>query len=366
MKQALKTRQICLFFIAFAPITKLFMLPSVVASLARNDGWITACINLALDLVTLFVINLVCAKNNLTFIQLLESAFGKIGGKVICFLYAVYFLLKGFMPLQEQKEFVKLSLYINLPTDLFFLPFFVLSSYLCLKPLRAIGRLADICWLFTLAGYLLLIFLSISGVDFGAIMPVGVNIKGAIKASYHSLNWWGDCVYLLFFMGNFARQKRASVKIILSYVLSGVIVIVAFIFFWGTFTYIAFRQKFAMTELSKYTTVINNVGRFDYVGILFILFSCTFSLTLPLYFCCRLLNYVFSWKSPWISPIITNGLSLFFTLFLHQRLSTTTFIFQRYFSLVFLVFSNILPLFTVFIKAKKHTDKGDCYEPNKT
>ena len=81
MKQALKTGQICLFFIAFAPITKLFMLPSVVASLAHNDGWITACINLALDLVTLLIINLACAKTTLLLYNFWKARLEKSAGR---------------------------------------------------------------------------------------------------------------------------------------------------------------------------------------------------------------------------------------------------------------------------------------------
>lgn len=359
MKQ-LKTRQICLFFIAFMPITKLFMLPSVVAEIASEDMWISAVFNLLVDMLTLAVILWVCRKCDCDFFELLEKSFGKTVAKIILFVFAIYFFSKAFIPLQEQKEFVKLSLYINLPTDLFFLPFFLVSFYLCLKPLRIFGRIADILWLFTIVGYLLLIVLSVNNVDWAALLPIGARgIKSVAEGSYHSVNWWGDCAYALFFIGNFAHGKKASVKILLSYLIGGIIVIIAFIFFWGTFTSIAFRQKFAMTELSKYTTVINNTGRFDYVGILFILFSCVFGLAIPLYLTCNILQRIFPLKRTWIIPLCVNLLMAILLIALNQYMVTLTQFFSNVMGVFFIIMGNLLPLLTVcLIPARRKYEKN--------
>ena len=123
MTNQLKTRQICLFFLAFMPITKLFMLPSLMAEYARQDMWLCALCNLALDGLTLALVLYTCKKNDKDFYGLLVDNFGKTLAKVIVCAYAVYFLLKAFLPIQEQKEFVNLSLYINMPTALLFWPF---------------------------------------------------------------------------------------------------------------------------------------------------------------------------------------------------------------------------------------------------
>ena len=354
MTKQLKTRQICLFFLAFVPATKLFMLPSLMAEYARQDMWICALFNLALDGLTLGLILHTCKKTNKDFYGLLVDNFGKTLANIIVVIYAVYFLLKAFMPIQEQKEFVKLSLYINMPTDLLFLPFFIASFYLCIKPLRVFGRVSDIVWFFALFGFLLLVFLSVSNVDWGALLPVGeTGITSITNGSFRALNWWGDCAYALFFIGNFNHGKKANAKILLTFLACGLMVIFAFMIFWGTFTSIAFRQKFAMTELSKYTTVINNVGRFDYVGILFILFSCVFSLSIPIYFACHLLQQVFNPKKRWIIPLVVNALFMFFMLLLNQKMNTVTHFFITVMPLVFLIMGNLLPALTVFLKIRQ-------------
>ncbi|MBR2870191.1 MAG: GerAB/ArcD/ProY family transporter [Clostridia bacterium] len=358
MKQ-LKTRQICFFFIAFMPITKFFMVPSILAGQAHEDMWICSVVNLLLDLFTLTALTVVCKRENTDFITLLKNKLGEKGAKVVLFIYAIYFFTKAFLPLQEQKEFVKLSLYINMPTDLFFLPFFLASFYLCLKPMRVFGRVSDVLWFFTLSGYLILIALSFNNVDWTSLLPVGARgVKNVLKGSYLTANWWGDCVYLMFFIGNFAHGKKASLKIILCYLLSGVIVLFAMIFFWGTFTSIAFQQKFAMTQLSKYTTVINNTGRFDYLGILLILFSCVFGLALPLYFCSSLLQEVFPLKKRWIIPLVVNVLILVLMTALNRFMATVTLVIQNYLSLFFIIMANLLPLFTLLLKNKEKTNEN--------
>lgn len=359
MQKQLKTRQICFIFIALMPITKLFTLPSVLAISAKEDMWISSILNLALDLITLSILALLSQRTQKNFFELLEDVFGKVGSKIIMALYAIYFMLKVYIPLQEQEEFVKLSLYINMPTDLFFLPFFAVSFFLCIKPLRVFGRVADIVWIFTVVGYLLLIFLSISNVEWQSLLPIGAQgVQSVIKGSYNSFNWWGDCAYMLFFIGNFKSGKSASLKIVLSYLVGGLMVILAMVFFWGTFTSIAHRQHFAMTELSKYTTVINNTGRFDYVGIIFILFSCVFALSLPLYFASQLLNRIFNFKQGWICPLIINLLALIGMLALNQYLVSVSAFFENFMSPVFFVMSNLLPILTLCLVKKRSLDEN--------
>ena len=353
MKQ-LKTRQICLFFIAFSPMIKLFYLPSLLAGVAYEDMWICAILNLLLDLTTLLPLLIVCQREEKDFITLIKENFGVSGAKILFVLYALYFFTKGFLPLQEQKEFIKISLYINLPTDLFFIPFFIASYYLCLKPLRVLGRVSDICWFFTLIGYLVLMCLTVNNVDFFAILPVGAQgVKKILKGSYYASTWWGDCVYLMFFIGNFKGGRKATKRIFLSYVFVGLLVVLALIFFWGTFTSIAPEQKFAMTQLSKYTTVINNTGRFDYFGILFILFSSVFSLALPLYFTSMLLNEVFSINRKWIIPLIVNLSMLILTISLNEYMASLTNFIQEYMSAIFLLMSNVLPVFTLLLNQRR-------------
>ena len=323
MTKQLKTRQICFFLIAFLPVTKIFTLPSILAENSAEDMWISALISLTVDFLTLSAVVFTCRKTNMNFYELLENSIGKIGKNIVLLLYFVCFMLKAYLPIVEQKEYVELTLYTLTPATFYFLPFFFACFYFCLKKLRVLGRASDVAFLITLIGFLILFALSISNADFSAILPIGASgFNKIISGSFKSLTWFGDSAYLLFFIGNFKYEKKSGVKIVISYIISAIIVLGFMLTFYAIFTSIAHRQRFALTEISKYTTVINNLGRFDYLGIVCVLFSSVISLSLPLYFCTQILNHIFKFKKIFIAPLITVGTQFIAVIFLSKYMAS--------------------------------------------
>ncbi len=354
MTKQLNTRQICLFFIAFLPISKLFTLPSVLATFANEDMWISAILNSLLDLGTLIALIFVCKRANTNFYGMLEHVFGKIGAKVIVGLYFVYFMLKAILPINEQKDYVEFTLYTLLPTTFYFFPFFIVALYCCTKKLRVIGRVADIMWIVTLTGVSLLFVLSISNTNFTAILPVGANgLTNILKGSFNGISWFGDSLYMLFFVGEFTYKKKDGIKIILSYIAGILIVVFFMIIFYCIFTSIAHRQRFALTEISKYTTVINNTGRFDYLGILMILLSNFFALSTPLYFGARTLEYICGFKKSWIATTIVVTIQFAISVFLYQYFYSIEKFIVNYASYFFLLMANVLPILTLLLTIKR-------------
>ena len=240
----LKTRQVCFFLIAFLPITKFFSLPSLVAKGAGQDMWISIFISLLLDFLTLLPIVFACKTSNKGLFEILEETFSKAGAKAIAVLYIIYFIVKAILPLNEQKDYVDFTLYTLKPSIAYFMPIFVLGFYMCFKKLRFLGRLADIVWLITINGFLTLVVLSVSNADFSAILPIGVhNTTDILSASFNSLSWFGDAVFIMFFIGQFKYEKGSTVKILLSFLAGAVMVLSFMIIFYSIFSYIAFRHR---------------------------------------------------------------------------------------------------------------------------
>ena len=355
MNFQLKTRQVCLFIIAFMPVTKLFILPSVLATHAKEDMWISATINLVLDFITLLLVINACKRAKTDFFTLLENNLGKPLSKIVIVLYFFYFMLKSIVPLNEQKDYVELTLYTLMPSKFYFLPFFAVTFYFCCKKLRIVGRSADLFWLFTIVGIVLLISLSIPNADLEAILPIGgQDAKSILSGSYVTLGWFGDASYLLFFIGNFEYKKKDGLKIILSYLIASVAIIAFMIIFYCVFTSIAFRQRFALTEISKYTAVINNIGRFDYVGIIPILLSSIFALSIPLFLSAKILDHLFKFKKTWISALIVSATEFFILVFFTQYYLSIERLVMNYLSVFFLVMANVLPIFTALLKNKEN------------
>lgn len=362
MQYQLKTRQICFFLIAFMSLSKIFVLPSLLSDTAGEDLWISALFNIAIDLLTLIAIIYACKKTKCDFFTLLESNIGKVGAKIVLALYFVYFLFKSILPIFEQKEYVELTLYTLKPNVLYFLPFFILAFYICTKKIRVLGRISDVLWLITINGIVTLFALSLNNADFSAILPIGAQgFSNIASGTYSALNKFGDCVYVMFLIGQFEYKNKDGLKIVLSFLVSAFIILAFMIIFYSVFTSIAFRQRFAFTEISKYSTVINNLGRFDYIGIILILFSNVFALTLPIYFCTRTLNRLFAIKNAFISPAIIIGLLLVLVVFFGQFIVSIENFIVVIAGPFFFIMSNVFPiLICIFSKkgVKNSYEKG--------
>lgn len=354
MEKQLKTRQVCLFFIAFLPAVKLLKLPSVICSVANEDGWLSALTSLILDFTVLLVLLISCRKTDKTFFELLKDSFGSLIAKTVYLLYAIFFSVKSIIPLSNQRAFNDLTLYTSRPSVIYFLPLFLFFFYLATKKMRVLGRLADVFWIITLSGLCLILALSVGNADFSAILPVGANgAENILSGSLKSLNWFGDCLYFLFFSGNFEKSKNYGLKISLSYFFSGLSFVFFMVVFYGVFTSLSGKQIFALTDIAKYSTVISNTSRFDYIAIFLLTFSNVIGLSLPVFFASYCLNVAIEFKKTFVSPLIIT-LSVFllgllfdyYAVFIENNLKT-------FLTAVYLLFSSVIPFFSFILTLKK-------------
>lgn len=361
MNNTLKARQISLFFIAFLPITKLFMMPSVIAKISAEDMWISILYNILFDFLTLSLIVMLTRNKKTDYFDILEKSFGKIPAKIILSFYVLFFMCKCIIPLCEQKDYIVKTLYITSPDSITFAPVFIVFFYLSIKNLRVIGRCADVAWFFTLLGLILIFGLSVPNIDLETILPIGGSgMSNILKGSYSGLLWFGDCIYFMFFLGEFKKEKNGDAKILLGYAVSLLIVLIFGIIFWSTFSSIAFRQRFALTEISKYMTIINNVGRFDYIAIFFIIFADVFALAFPFYFSSLILNRIFPIKHRFIYPILLCAAQLSFMLFFSEYYYFFETALLNYGGIFCIMFSYVIPIISICIfKFKK---KENLYE----
>lgn len=367
MNKELKTRQVCLFMFAFFPVVKLFMMGSVISGYAREDTWIAVLINLTLDFLSILAIVYCAKKTDKTFFELLQDCFGKVGSKIIIFAYFLFFMMKGILPLNEAKDYMRLTLFVTKPNINNFLPFFAFAFYLCLKRIRVLGRIADLCFSLTLMGFFLIFFLSLDNADFLAMLPIGAQgIKQIGLGSLSSLNWFGESVYILFMLGEFKYEKNSGLKILLSYGGTAFIIILFSLSFYAVFSSIAPMQKFSLTEAVKYDNAINFTGRFDYLGIIFILFSNFFAMTLPMFFACKCLDKVFNFNLKWIPTLITITIQFIIVVFFGNYFySIENFIINKA-GIIFLIFGNILPMLCpLLLKNKKRQEKDKSIHPIK-
>ena len=358
MIKAVRTRQICFFYIALMPVVRFFSAPSIICGFSREDLWLSAVINCLADVITIAVLYFLLKNENCDFFSLIEKRCGKVFAKTVAALYFLFFMLKTIIPLSEEKNYIELTLYITAPNVTTFMPVFAAIFFLCVHRLRVIGRIADGVFIIAVIGYALTFFLSVSDTDFAAILPIGANgAKNIFIGAYSSSAWFSDGAYFLFFIGEYSKSKRDGLKIILSAAISALIVVAFMIIFYGTFTSIAQRQQFALTELSKYTTAINNMERFDYIPIFALLFVSVFSLALPFYFATELLTRLLPVKR-WVAAIITCALPAAVLLFFGEYFYSIENFILNVASGYFIFFGCVFPIAAAaFIKIQGNKEK---------
>ena len=259
----IKLRQICFLFAAVMPVTKMIIYPATVSYYAKNDLLLSAALNLLLMGAVLALVVFLSYRTDMTFFDLLQNTFGRVAARVIYGIFALFFALSALLPLMEQKGFVTQIFYENIPSVIAFAPFFGVSFFACVKGFKTIGRAADIALPVFAACFAVIILLALPEADFSALLPVGGGGEGIFRGSLYGLNWYTECLYPLFFLGHFKREKGAWRKVGLSFLLGGAALLLFLGTFYGIFADIAVQQQNAIAQISKYTTAFTSLGRID-------------------------------------------------------------------------------------------------------
>lgn len=356
-----RIRNVCLFFIAFLPATKIFLLPSVLVKVAGSDMWISSVINVALDALTLICALVLWQRyKGRDYYDILTLNIGKVGAKIVYALYFIYFFIKAYTLVNEQKLYVERTLYENTTNFFTFLPFFFFCGYIASKKLFVLGRLADIMFLCTVIGLVILYALAFSNTDFGAVLPVGVNGAGKIvKGAFSSFNWFGDAVYLFFLMGRIPPEKKAYAKLVPSYFAAGIFPVLCMLMFYGIFSSVAARQEFALTEIAKYSVAINNIGRFDYIAIFALLFSGSVAMCLPLYFATECIVKITGIEKKIYVSMGVSAAMFLLILLMHEHYASALSVSISSMAVFYMVMSNVVPLLSLFLRKGAKDEQKD-------
>lgn len=357
-KNKLKIRQICFIFLAFMPVTKIALLPSVLAGFCAERLWVSAILSFSLDTIVIFIALYLCNKHgNQTLFYILEKSFSKTVAKCVYCGYGIYFILKAVVPLLEQQDYVHNTLYEISPSVLIFLPLFLVSFYQSIKGLKIIGRCADACVWLTAIGLGMVFFLSVSEADFTNILPIiqKPTYKPVI-GSFKSVIWYSDSVYMLLFLGHFKEEKHQVFKIVGSYILSSVVIVLFLILFYSCFSSVADTRFFATSELTIYSLAITNSARFDYIAIFLLMFSQVFAIILPIFLATKCFERAFGLKQALIPAIIINLILAIFTVLFTGKLFQVLAVIADYLSYLFIFFGYTIPVLLVFIPKEKKVE----------
>ncbi|MBQ9781723.1 MAG: GerAB/ArcD/ProY family transporter [Clostridia bacterium] len=351
----LNSRQLCFIIITTASVGKLFFMPGLLSGLAEEGLILSALINYAIDfMLLLFILNAYKREENFSFYTMLESSYGKVLSKAIITLYAVFFVLKVFIPMIEEKNSIELTFYETQPNVLTYIPVFAITFYVSLKGIKSFSKSMEIVTILFFIGILLIYSLSFNVGDYDNLLPLFARSpKQLFDASFKTLLWFGDPIYILFFLNEVKKDNKITSKIIISYVISILIIIVTLAIFYAIFGSIAKRQFYAPIKMSKYSITLSNIGRFDYVGTLLLSFASIFLISMPLMFSSSMIKRVYDFKKSYTAPLIVNGIALALTLIFENGFFNVLSWFQNYGIYPLILFTYLIPIITFIVYRRK-------------
>ncbi len=348
------TKNLSIIVIIGFTLGKLFVLPALLASMVNESLWISTAINLIIDFLLLLLVCYLLNNTDKTIYQLFDCSFGKNGAKILSFLYAVFFISKSFIPIIEQKNTIELTFYETQPTLFTFMPFFIVAFYIAIKGLKPFAKSIEFClWIF-IFGLAVTILLSFSAGNYTALLPLfSKSPKTLLTASFKSLLWFGDPVFLLYFLGYVKRDKNSTKKLTLSFLCYSLITISIFVIFYAIFDGIAERQYYAVLKMSKYSITLSNIGRYDYIASLLISAINVYLTSLPLLLATICLNDCFSFKNKFTSPVITFLVIITLTLLTQNHFFPSIKFAQDYLSYFFILMTYIIPLILLIVLKRR-------------
>ncbi len=359
----INVRQLSIIIAVIFSVVKFFVLPAHVSGFSHEAGWMALFVNFSLDFL-LLLICLYVVKNqpHASVYETSVKFFGKTFTKVVFVLYAVYFLLKAFIPILEQKNTISLTFYESQPTLLIFMPFFIVAFYIIIKGVNAFARSIEIIsWLWAI-GLLIIFALSIPAGKYASLLPLFQPANKVLSGTINSLLWFGDPVIILFLAEFLSEKKDIYKKPIIAFIVATVITLLLVIVFYSVFQGISERQYYAPIKMSKYSITLSNIGRLDYFGSMMFSVVSVYGMTLPMLMATICINKVFSLKNNVIVPIIITVIELVAVYIFQNEIFTNIEFFQTYILPFMIIVCYLLPLIlffgVTFYKNKKLKLKG--------
>ena len=343
-KNNIKVKQICALFICLLPLSKIVSAPAMIAETYAEKMWLPPLVWFSLELLFIgFVFVLDKIHGGKTFFDILSNEYGENFAKAVYFFYGVFFLIKSFLPLIEHKALIETAFYEILPSTPIFYPLFLVTFYISLKGLKALGRAAEFCLPLCWAGLITVMFLAVPSGNAEALLPLFYGHKNGAIGLLSTVSWFGDALYFLFFMGHFEKEKRSVLRVLSSYAIPAVFTLGFFLCFYAVFVFVAPTQLIAVKEVGIFSVTLQNVGRFDYIAVFLIALASVLSVSFPIVSSVKMFERAFSVKKAFIPALVINAVLLIATYLFAHKYRLIADIYRKYLYPLF-IFVFILPL----------------------
>ncbi len=210
--------QLALLIITVIASTSVLFLPSVIVQEAGRDSWIFI-FPLAFGLAAAYLcVSLGLCFEDKSIIVYANEIMGKYIGSFIAALYIFFFIWLNTLVVRQFSIFINTAFMPETPELTFKIIIILLAAYAVKNGIEVITRSNQFMFPIFVIFYSLIIFFSLSEIDFTNFLPVLENgIKPVIKGSIAPASWIAEIILLLVLIPNInqpSELKKNSVYII--------------------------------------------------------------------------------------------------------------------------------------------------------
>ena len=338
------SRQLNLFFIFIAPLTKLLVLPSLLFFSAFRDAYIVIFCYLAIDIIFLLLMLDLVKNDKRNLSEILTDSIGVVGKNIVFILLGLFFLLKTLIPSLEQSLLSQNILYESSPSMMFFIPIFAVMCYGGVIGFKSSFRTIELMTPIIGFGILALVISAMFSADFLGIFPIlEYGVSPIAKSLFNYSLWFGDFIIILPLLGHIKKTKNTKRNTLVAFASGMFGVAFIYIVILGIFGVLAPRQLYIITKVSKYSVALSNLGRVDFLFIILnligMILHTTILFTAMIYF----FHEAFKINRTILSAVLSIVMLIFSMMYILRFKSIINFVLQ-YFSIFVLIVQYLVPV----------------------
>lgn len=266
MTNAISTRQAGLIVFVAMLCNKLLSLNSLISYNALNDAWIVFLLSFVIDFVFVLIFLYFMRKIDKPILIYIKEKFGKVTSIIFAVLLGVLFLFRTTQITVDIYLFFVQLIYVEINRVVFVICFLTIIFYFGTRKLRSLGRSAELLIVLIVTSLALSFVMSMKAFDYEKLLPIFSHNVMSIGQNIvlHNL-WFGDFLLFFFFIGNVKMQKDTTKKLIWSYVISCIIVLLFVVIFTCAFGNTASMHRVAVIDITEFSPRLIAQGRYNWI-----------------------------------------------------------------------------------------------------
>lgn len=286
-KGRINAGEFLLLVVLFTVGSSILIIPSSLASAAKQDAWISSVVTTIISLFFIFIYNKIHQLfPRLTYIQCNEKVYGNVLGKMFSLLFLFYFFELSTASLREIGDFMSTELLNETPIQMI-MAVFILTSLIGVRlGIEVICRSALIFFPWIVFLLLILFLFLLPDVHFDNLKPIlGEGVKPVINGVYHhvSLPYLQLIIFLM--LMPYVKDKSKMMRFYYRGMLVGGLILVLTIFFCLLVldTYTTRIQVYPTYTLGKKISVGDVIFRVEAIMAFIWIITMYFKLTICFY-----------------------------------------------------------------------------------